>query len=73
MEKKIPFSAEALQRVLGSPEGRQLLARLQQSSGVLQQAAQAYQNGDMETARSLVQPFADTPEAAALLQKINVK
>ncbi len=71
MEKKFPFSAEDFRRVLGSPEGRRLMALLRQDDGTLQQALQAYRSGDTETAKKLLQPLAQTPEAAALLQKIN--
>lgn len=73
MEKKIPFSAEALQQVLGSQEGQRLLSMLQQDDGTLQQALKAYRSGDTETAKALLQPLAQTPEAEALLQKINQK
>lgn len=73
MENKIPFSAEDFKRILGSQEGRKLLSLLRQDSGALQQAMQAYRSGDTETAKALLQPLAQTPEAAALLQKINEK
>ncbi len=73
MEKKIPFSAEALRQVLGSQEGQRLLSMLQQDDGTLQQALKAYRSGDTETAKALLQPLAQTPEAEALLQKINQK
>ncbi len=73
MEKKIPFSAEALRQVLGSQEGQRLLSMLQQDDGTLQQALKAYRSGDTEKAKALLQPLAQTPEAEALLQKINQK
>lgn len=73
MEKKIPFSAEALRQVLGSQEGQRLLSMLQQDDGTLQQALKAYRSGDTETAKALLQPLAQTPEVEALLQKINQK
>ena len=73
MEKKIPFSAEALRQVLGSQEGQRLLSMLQQDDGTLQQALKAYRSGDTEKAKALLQPLAQTPEAEALLQKSNQK
>lgn len=73
MEKKIPFSAEAFRQVLGSQEGQRLLSMLQQDDGTLQQALKAYRSGDTETVKALLQPLAQTPEAEALLQKINQK
>lgn len=71
MEKKIPFSAETLRRVLASPEGKRLAALLQQDDGTLQQAMQAYRSGDTETAAALLRPLAQTSEAAALLKKLD--
>ena len=73
MEKKLPFSAEDFRRVLGSPEGKRLLTLLRQDDGTVQQAMQAYRSGDAETAKALLQPLAQAPEAAALLQKMEGK
>lgn len=70
---KIPFSAEDARRVLGSAEGKQLLALLSRDGSSLKAAARAVQNGDTAAAKSLLRPLVDTPEADALLQKINRK
>lgn len=70
---KIPFSAEDARRVLGSAEGKQLLALLSRDGSSLKAAAQAFQSGDTAAAKALLQPLVDTPEASALLQKINRK
>lgn len=70
---KNPFTAEEIRRVLGSSEGQQLLALLSRDGSSLKAAAQAFQNGDTATAKALLQPLVDTPEASRLLQKIDRK
>lgn len=71
--QKNSFSAEEMRRVLGSPEGKQLLALLSRDGSSLKAAAQAFQSGDTAGAQRLLQPLVSTPEASALLQKINKK
>ena len=63
------FSPEQLRRVLGSAEGRQLLA----SGGGerLRQAADAAKQGDHARAMELLQPVLNTKQAQALLRKLN--
>lgn len=70
---KNPFAAEQARRILDSAEGKQLLALLSRDKSTLQAAARAVQNGDTAAAKSLLRPLVDTPEADALLQKINRK
>ena len=66
------FSPEQVKQVLGSSEGRKLIAMLSKNGG-LQAAAAAFQKGDMQTVQELLKPSLETPEAEALLQKINGK
>ena len=70
---KFQISPELLRKVLGSAEGRQLLALLSKDGGALRQAARAYQQGDTEAAQAVLKPLVETPEAAQLLEKINGK
>lgn len=66
------FSAEQLRRVLGSSEGRQLLALLSSGCGErLRQAADAAKQGDHARAMELLQPVLNTEQAQALLRKLN--
>lgn len=66
------FSPEQLRRVLGSAEGRQLLALLASGGGErLRQAADAAKQGDHAQAMSLLQPILSTEQAQALLRKLN--
>lgn len=63
---------EDVRRILGSAEGRQLLAMLQKS-GSMQEAAAAVQQGRVSEAQAMLRPLMEDPEAAALLQKLNGK
>ena len=66
------FSPEQLRRVLGSSEGRQLLALLSSGWGErLRQAADAAKQGDHARAMELLQPVLNTEQAQALLRKLN--
>lgn len=64
--------AEALRRLLGSPEGKQLIALLNRDGGKsLQQAANEYRKGNAAGAQEVLKPLVETPEAAELLQKLS--
>ena len=66
------FSPEQLRRVLGSSEGRQLLALLSSGCGErLRQAADAAKQGDHARAMELLQPVLNTEQAQARLRKLN--
>ena len=66
------FPPEQLRRVLGSSEGRQLLALLSSGCGErLRQAADAAKQGDHARAMELLQPVLNTEQAQALLRKLN--
>ena len=66
------FSPEQLRLVLGSSEGRQLLALLSSGCGErLRQAADAAKQGDHARAMELLQPVLNTEQAQALLRKLN--
>ncbi len=61
-----------IQKVLGSQEGRQLLALLNRDGGkALREAASAIQRGDQAAAAAVLEPVMNTPEAQALVQKLN--
>lgn len=70
METK--FSSEQVKQVLGSEEGKRLIAMLSQSGG-LQTAAEAFRRGDMEAVKTALSPTLQTQEAETLLHKINGK
>lgn len=63
---------EDVRRILGSPEGQKLLSMLR-SSGSMQEAATAVQQGRVGEAQAMLRPLMEDPEAAALLQKLNGK
>ena len=65
------FSPEQLRRVLGSAEGRQLLALLASGGERLRQAADAAKQGDHARAMELLRPVLNTEQAQALLRKLN--
>lgn len=68
------FSAEQAKKILGSAEGKQLLALLNRDGGQqLRQAAEAFRRGDTAQAQSLMQSLTRDPETAELLKKINGK
>ena len=68
------FSAEQAKKMLGSAEGKQLIALLNRDGGQqLRQAAEALRRGDMAQAQALMQPLTEDREAAELLKKINGK
>lgn len=69
----VSFSAEQLRRVLGSAEGRQLLALLTADDGGerLRQAADAVRRGDQAQAQALLQPVLSSAQAQALLRKLH--
>ena len=64
----VSFSADQLRRVLGSAEGKQLLALLAaDGGGRLRQAAEAVK----ARAQAILQPVLQTEQAQALLQKLD--
>ena len=68
----VSFSADQLRRVLGSAEGRQLLALLTaDGGGRLRQAAEAVKAGDDTRAQAILQPVLQSEQAQALLQKLD--
>ena len=71
---KSNFSEEQARQLLASEEGRELMRLLSQDGGrQLRQAAAAFQSGDTAGAQAALAPILSTPEAAALLQKLNGK
>ena len=68
------FSEADIKKVLATKEGQALLRILNRDGGaVLRQAAQALQSGDAARAQELVKPIMQSPDAAALIEKINQK
>ena len=68
------FSEADVRKVLGSKEGQALLRLLNKDGGAaLKQAADALKAGDTAKAQALVKPIMQTPEAAALVEKLNQK
>ena len=71
--KLIPSQRE-LRAVLDSPETKRLLELLRADGGTaLQNAAKAVRQGDAETARRLLSPLLEDPEAEALMDRIGRK
>ncbi len=72
--KNTGFNEAQIRQVLGSPEGRQLLALLSRGGGKeLRMAAEEFKKGNVDGAKELLSPLVQTPEAAELLNKINRK
>ena len=70
--QQLPFDAQDVRRVLGSPEGQKILKLLNRDGGrALRQAADALRSGKPEDAMKALSPIMDTDEAAALINKIN--
>lgn len=60
-----------IRRILQTSQGRALLQLLSQSGGeTLREAAQAVQAGEFETAKSLLAPLLQSPQAMQLLQEL---
>ncbi|MDY2720778.1 MAG: hypothetical protein SOV46_08265 [Candidatus Faecousia sp.] len=66
----IPYRQEDIQKLLTSPEGRQLLLLLQSDKSALGKAAAAIQGGDYSKAQQLLQPLMKSKEGSALLEKL---
>lgn len=70
--RQLPFDPAAVRRVLGSPEGQQILQLLNQDGGqALKKAADALRAGDAETARQVLSPIMESEAAAGLIDKLN--
>lgn len=69
---KLPFDEKAIRRVLGSPEGQQILQLLNQDGGqALRRAADALRSGSAEAAREALAPIMESEAASALIDKLN--
>ena len=68
------FSEADIKKVLGTKEGQALLQILNRDGGkALRQAASALKAGNAEKAHEIVKPLMESPDAAALIRKINQK
>lgn len=66
------FTEADIRKVLGTAEGQTLLKLLNRDGGVLlRQAADAVKTGDTARAQALLRPMMETPEIAALIEKLN--
>ena len=70
--KNPKFSTGEMQKLMSSPEGKQLFALLSQSGG-FQAAMEAFKKGDMKGVQQALQPVMETKEAGELMEKINQK
>lgn len=62
----------SMARLLATPEGKRLIALLQQDGGkTLQQAMALAAAGKTQEAAALIRPLTQTGEAAELLEKLN--
>ncbi len=70
--KQLPFNEKDIKRVLGSPEGQQILRLLNRDGGqALRQAADALRSGNTEEAKRVLSPIMESEEAAGLINKLN--
>lgn len=68
------FSKTDIQNVLGSPEGQALIRLLSRDGGVmLKRAADAVKNGNMGLAQEIMREKMESPDAQALIEKLNRK
>ena len=66
------FQPQDLARVLGSAEGRQLMALLQKDGGGrLREAINAASAGRADDAKSILAPLLENPEAQDLIKKLS--
>lgn len=69
---QLPFNEKDIKRVLGSPEGQQILALLNRDGGqTLRSAADALKSGNAEEAKRIISPIMESKEAAALISRLN--
>ena len=70
--KQLSFNEKDIKRVLGSPEGQQILRLLNRDGGqALRQAADALRSGNTEEAKRVLSPIMESEEAAGLINKLN--
>ena len=70
--KKTQMNPREMQRVMGSAEGKELLALLAEGGG-LQKAMEAFRKGDMKGVKEALEPAMASERAEELLRKINGK
>ena len=74
MQNNSQISAQELKALVSSPEGKRLLARLQQGGGeTAQRAVEEYRKGNAAGAQALLQDVMQSKEAADLLRKFGGK
>lgn len=76
MAQEIPKISQAdmerVRQMLGTEDGKRLFRLLSQSGG-LEKATEAMKNGGVSDAQRVLEPLIRTPEAEALLHKLNGK
>lgn len=71
MKQNSDYSPGAIAKMMGSPEGQQLLAILRQTDPtVLQQALEAARTGDTARANALLEPLTQDKAILALLRQL---
>lgn len=71
-DNRLPFDEKDIRRVLGSPEGQQILKLLNRDGGqALRSAADALRSGNTDEAKRILSPIMETEEASDLIHKLN--
>ena len=71
-EKNPKISPHDMQKVMSSPEGKELLTLLARS-GKLNQAMEAFKKGDMKGVQEALAPVMASEKAGQLVEKLNRK
>lgn len=71
-EKNPKISPRDMQKVMSSPEGKELLTLLSRS-GKLNQAMEAFKKGDMKGVQEALAPVMASEKAGQLVEKLNRK
>ena len=71
-EKNPQISPREMQRVMGSAEGKELIALLSKDGG-LQKAMEAFRRGDMNGVKAALEPAMASEKAEELLHKLSGK
>ena len=72
---ELPSISKAdIQKVFGSPEGQALIRLLSRDGGAaLKRAADAVKQGKPELAQQIMRPAMESPDAAALIERLSQK
>lgn len=70
--KNPKISPGEIQRIMATPEGKELLALLAEGGG-LRAAMEAFKKGDMKGVQAALSPVMETEKAGELMGKLNRK